>query len=262
MGEYLRDTINSVDHIYDADLHEVIIVDDGSTDKNTLEILDEIKHHRVINQKNRGLANARNAGILNARAPYLLFLDADNLLTNGYLTKGVEVLNNNEEIDIVYGESEKFGNETGRLNTQAFNLQLLMSYNYIDACCLVRKNVFNDLGGFDENMPTPGYEDWEMWLRAAFNGKKFYYLSGVVTQKYRVRSDSMIREVSRKKRDLVFTYLENKYPSHLSFSGISNFFYQKFDNQTLGWTAKLYIKKYFPALFENLVKKGRLSEFL
>lgn len=261
MANYLTETIDSVERIYNREIHEVIVVDDGSTDNRTKEILSTIKNHRLIRKKNGGLSSARNAGIAEAKGEYLLFLDADNLLTEGYLTKGATVLDNHKEWDIVYGESEKFGRESGFLFTKPFDLQTLMSYNYIDACCLVRKNLFEELGGFDEEMKI-GFEDWEMWLRAAYHRKRFCYLKDVVVQKYRVRQDSMFRKIDKEKRDAIFDYLEKKYSGFLGLAGVSDFYYKKFREQTLGWTAKLFIRKYLPSLYKRLVSGGKISRYL
>lgn len=261
MGNYLSETIKSVEKVINPELHEVIIVDDGSTENNTLNILNNIKSHQVVRQKNGGLSNARNTGISLSKGKYLIFLDSDNLLTDSYLTKGVAILEANKEVDIVYGDSEVFGEGHGFLNAKPYDLQTLMSYNYIDACCLIRKKIFDDLGGFDESMKT-GYEDWEMWLRAGFNRKRFYYLEGVIIQKYRIRKDSMLNKIDKRKRDAIFDYLSNKYPSFLNFSGVSDFYYEKFRAQTLGWTTKLFLKKYFPSLYKSLVGKGKLSKYL
>lgn len=262
MGDFLSETLQSVEQVIDPEIHEVIIVNDGSTDPHTLDILSANKQHRVIHKENGGLASARNAGITNAKAKYLLFLDADNLLTEGYLKQGVEVLSQHPEIDIVYGESDIIGDGSGQLFTKPFDLQTLMSYNYIDACCLVRKTMFDYLGGFDEKMKIMGYEDWEMWLRAALNHKKFFYLEGVVIQKYRVRGDSMLRKINKQKRDALYEHLEKKYPGLINMAGVSDFYYKKFDIHPLGWTAKLFIRKYFPSWYKRLIRKGKISKYL
>lgn len=265
MGNFLAETIQSVEQVYNPAIHEVIIVDDGSTDEKTKEILAGVTRHQVVRQQNAGVANARNKGLKRAAGQYLIFLDADNLLTDGYLGRGVAVLDQHADIDIIYGESEIFGATTGWLPTRPFNLQTLMTYNYIDTCCLVRRSVFEDIGGFDENMrDKTGIEDWEMWLRAAYHGKRFHYLEGVTIQKYRMRDDSMMRKLNRskKKRDAALAYLEKKFPSFLSFTEVSDFYFRKFDDQPFGWSGKLFIKKFFPRWFKKLVQSGRLSEYL
>ncbi len=265
MADYLLETIQSVEKVYNPALHEIIIVDDGSNDKRTLEILDSLTKHTLIRKENGGVASARNEGIQKASGEYLIFLDSDNLLTKGYLTSGIEIMKSHPDIDIVYGESEIFGESQGKINTRPYNLQTLMTYNYIDTCCLVRKRMLDELGGFDENMrDTTGIEDWEMWLRASYHGKKFYYMEGVTIQKYRMLGNSMMRKLNRdkRKRDKALKYLEDKYPSFLNFTEVSDFYFMKFNTQTFGWTAKLYLRKYFPNWYRKLVQKGKLSMYV
>ena len=60
---------------------EIILVNDGSTDVETLKILEEIKSKNIvklISQKNSGLASARNKGVIKSKGNYLFFLDADD----------------------------------------------------------------------------------------------------------------------------------------------------------------------------------------
>lgn len=261
MGSLLTETLDSVRRVYQSAIHEVIIVNDGSTDAQTLQILSDLKEFKVVHKDNGGLSSARNAGIAVANGKYLLFLDADNLLTDGYLTKGVEVLNHQPGVDIVYGESETFGDSTGLLFTKPYDLQTLLSFNYIDACCLVRKSLFDEIGGFDEKMKM-GFEDWEMWLRAGLKLKGFYYLKGVVIQKYRVRGNSMLRGIDKKKRDTNFAYLESKYAGLINLTGVSDYYYHKFNIHPFGWPAKLFIRKFFPAWYQRLIQKGKISRYL
>ena len=51
-----------------------------------------------------------------------------------------------------------------------FDLARLVDANFIDACALFRKRVWEDVGGYDEHMPHMGWEDWDFWLRAAVDG--------------------------------------------------------------------------------------------
>ena len=63
--------------------------------------------------------------------------------------------------------------------------------NFIDACALYRKSLWEKVGGYDEHMPSMAWEDWDFWLRAAAHGGAFFHLPKIGFD-YRVRSDSMI----------------------------------------------------------------------
>jgi glycosyltransferase involved in cell wall biosynthesis len=61
---------------------EILVINDGSTDPNTIRLLKsiDVPSVSVINQDNRGLGGARNTGIRNSTGRYIYFLDADNVL--------------------------------------------------------------------------------------------------------------------------------------------------------------------------------------
>lgn len=64
---------------------EVIVVDDGSTD-GTAALLERYPDVKVVHQENRGMSTARNRGLDEAQGEYILFVDSDDLLTDGSLT--------------------------------------------------------------------------------------------------------------------------------------------------------------------------------
>ena len=78
---------------------------------------------------------------------------------------------------MVYGDSEYFGGKTGRRQTGEFNLQKIMIGNYIDACAVYRRSVWEALGGYDEKMPVMGMEDWDFWLNMSLNNYQFHQLN-------------------------------------------------------------------------------------
>lgn len=72
-GHFIAETIASVEKC-DPRLYELIIINDGSTDLQTCEILRDLeeKGYRVINQENKGVSAARNTGIAAAAGKYIL----------------------------------------------------------------------------------------------------------------------------------------------------------------------------------------------
>ena len=66
----------------------------------------------------------------------------------------------------------------------------MLGDNYIDACAVFRKTVWEEVGGYDGNMPAMGNEDWEFWIHIFFKKGVFYYLDQPCFY-YRVSSTSM-----------------------------------------------------------------------
>src|ERR1035437_4765215 len=180
-GRFLLEAVQSAEQNQPGH-HEIIVVNDGSTDRATLDVLSSIEHS--------GLGGARTRGVSAARGRYILPHDADNRIRSAYLTQGVEILDRDPAIDVVYGDAEYFGVKTGRNHVPDFELRRMLSWNYIDACAIFRKSAWERCGGYDEGMPTQGFEDWDFWCRIALSGGGFHHVDEVLFD-YRVRNDSM-----------------------------------------------------------------------
>jgi len=192
-GQYLRDAVESIWKHPNLQSYEVVIVDDGSTDDFTLALLLALERegHRIIHQPNRGLGAARNTGIKVSHGKYILPLDSDNKIRPDYITRGIQVLENNPRVGVVYGDAEYFGAKTGRWHVADFSLSQLVRGNYIDACAMFRRVVWEEVGGYDEAMPVMGWEDWDFWLRVAMKNWGFCHVNAILFD-YRVRENSMI----------------------------------------------------------------------
>ena len=86
---------------------EIIIVDDGSKD-NTVDVVNALqkKYSNIIfcnNIRLKGPSGARNTGIIKSTGDYIAFLDSDDIWLPDHLEKGVEFLDKNRNIDVLFG---------------------------------------------------------------------------------------------------------------------------------------------------------------
>ncbi|MBE9041711.1 glycosyltransferase [Oscillatoriales cyanobacterium LEGE 11467] len=193
-GEFLLEAIASIQRCQEK-VYEIIIVNDASTEPLTRKVLNYLRernYHIIDRSENKGLAEARNLGIQNARGRYILPLDADNKIKPSYITKAIEILDDRPDIGIVYGDMEIFGDKQEIREVPEFDINLMAKGNYIDACAVFRKEVWEDCGGYDGKIPLQlGYEDWDFWLMAAQRDWQFYHVPEVLFE-YRSTIDSMV----------------------------------------------------------------------
>lgn len=189
-GQFLIEAVASFERVAPQNC-EIVIVNDGSKEPRTLEILKILEDagYFIVNQENQGLSVARNAGIKSAGGRYILPFDADNRLRAGFIEAAVKILDSSSEIGIVYGYHQWFGMKTTLEEVAEFDLDKMLEFNYITACAILRKQVWADCGGYDQRM-TP-CEDWELWINAAEKGWRFHRLMQV-TFEYRARPESLL----------------------------------------------------------------------
>lgn len=191
-GEFLPEAVASVTSIRRNDV-ELIVVDDGSTDVRTRSEMDALtaKGIHVIRQENQGLAAARNAGIAASHGKYILPLDADNRIRPAYIEHGIRILDQDPKIGVVYGDAQRFGTQTDRWHVGPFSKESLLNTNFIDACAVFRRTVWEQNGGYDGTMPVQGLEDWDFWIGALEHDWEFAYVPEILFD-YRKSADSMI----------------------------------------------------------------------
>jgi len=194
-GEFLLEAVASVERTAPARC-EVIIVNDGSKQPRTLEILEALRRsgYFVMDQQNEGLSRARNNAIAMASGRYILPLDADNRIREGFVESAIEVLDSESAVGIVYGYRCDFGLRTGVQEVPDFDIDAMLVWNSIDACAVFRKEVWVECGGYDHT--SSPLEDWEFWINSASKGWRFYNLHQV-TFDYRVRPESLITKTKR-----------------------------------------------------------------
>ena len=151
---------------------ELIVVDDGSTD-NTPEVLSSFKGKiSIITGRHEGPSAARNRGIMAARGKLIAFLDSDDLWMPDKLKKQMDFFRKNPEAFVCQTEEiwirngvrvnprEKHRKYSGWIFDRCLPLCIVSP-----SAVMIRRNVFDRVGLFDETMPA--CEDYDLWLRIA-----------------------------------------------------------------------------------------------
>jgi len=156
---------------------EIVVVDDGSTD-NTAEVAFAPLAHYFW-QENQGVPGALNRALREARGEYIRFVASDDVLLPGALEAGVQVLEENPSVGLVYAQAWEV-NEKGMvtsLRKPGFaqgsyvrsgrkEVGRLLFWNHITcSTVMVRRRCFDDVGLFDPQLRVG--EDWDMWVRIA-----------------------------------------------------------------------------------------------
>lgn len=152
--------------------HETIVVDDGSTDPQTRTLLETAAARGAIvlhRTPNGGPARARNLAIEHARGAYILPLDADDRLAPTFLARTVAVLEAEPPVGIVYTWARLTGAHHGIWRTGGFTVPELLSRCTIHVSALYRRQVWEQVGGYDPRF-VESCEDWDFWLGAAARG--------------------------------------------------------------------------------------------
>jgi GT2 family glycosyltransferase len=167
-GEFLREAVDSALG-QRGGAPRVVVVDDGSTEPATLQALEDLPPEvELVRQENAGPAAARNRGAGATDSPLLLMLDADDRLRPGALEALRAPLDSEPELGFAYGYAEFFGAWSGRLDFPDYDPYRLLYRSIVGATSLVRRELFEAVGGFDTEIP--GYEDWDFYLGALERG--------------------------------------------------------------------------------------------
>jgi len=169
LGRYLDETVDSALAQTLGDF-EVIIVDDGSTDPFTIELLADYRRPktRVFATENRGAGSARNLAIENAAGEYLCALDADDLLDPSYLERTAGALDAYPSLDFISSWVRMFGDEDRVWKQERCDLPALLAECTVCTAALVRKSAVLAVGGYCCHRECS--EDWDLWISLVEHG--------------------------------------------------------------------------------------------
>lgn len=205
LGKYLSETLENVLSINHRNI-EIIVVDDASTDSNSIRIieaLDRLNDPRlkIIRLKgNAGLAAARNIGVRSATGDYVLTLDADDLIHPDFVNQAVGALERHSDFDVVItnaayfldGEAPSMHMPVDAANYAVFTGEAktagVLENRFSTATSLFRRST---LERFRYNEDLHCYEDWSLYMRMCDAGLRFIVTTDAFFF-YRHRNNSMV----------------------------------------------------------------------
>lgn len=201
---------------------ELIVVDNMSTDEtsNYVNGLDDERVRYFKNPNYGVIAVNRNYGVMQAKGEYVAFCDDDDLWMVDKLSKQIELLNENSNVVLTYSHAESFLGEkiiSKRMNRRTVHqnhfFQLLRGNFIPNSSVLIRRDVFNALGGLNES--TSIREDYDMWLRIANS----YSILGIdqVLIKYRLHNNNNAGNKVAETKRAIRTLRSLVRPLHIPF---------------------------------------------
>jgi glycosyltransferase involved in cell wall biosynthesis len=209
-GRYLREALDSILAQTFQDL-EAIIVDDGSTDNSrriaTSYLSDS--RFRLLERQHQGQSATKNSGIAASHGQFIAFLDADDRWHPTKLAKQVALMSR-PNVGVVYSRRRKIGPAGEMISGDDRHMHrgYVTSYMYRDnficfSSSLVRRNVFDRIGTFDERINLA--IDFDLWLRAS-RICEFDYVNEPLVD-YRVGHGNLSRRVAER-LDTVLAIME------------------------------------------------------
>jgi glycosyltransferase involved in cell wall biosynthesis len=162
---YIDESIKSI-HWQSFREYEIIVVDDGSTDK-TADCVKKYPEIKYIYQDNRGPASARNTGVKEARGKYLAFMDADDVWDKNKLLIQFDYMEKHPEVGYTFTKHSLFYTE----EMDSMPDWIRKDYGdkeptaYIPSSLMIRKEIFLRAGYFDESFRLAEDSDWFMRIR-------------------------------------------------------------------------------------------------
>ena len=179
-------------------VNEIIVVDDGSNDGTYDLIRTYFPQVISIYQENKGVSNARNVGIQAAKGKWIAFLDSDDEWLPNKIEKQISFIKKNllykvchsDEIwirnDVRVNPMKKHRKYGGDIYKKCLPLCVISPSSII-----IHKDIFNDVGLFDKNLPV--CEDYDLWLRIC-SKYEVLFLDQKLVKKYGGHDDQLSKK--------------------------------------------------------------------
>ncbi len=165
--------------------YEICIVDDASTNEETLAVLKEYEGHEKIKikhrKKNGHISRATNDALEMAEGEFVALMDNDDVLEKDALYKVVEVLNKNKKLDLIYSDEDKLDKNGTRCYPHFkpdWSPDTLLSLNYICHLVVARTKLVRGVGGFSVGLE--GAQDHDLLLKITEKTDRIHHVPEVL----------------------------------------------------------------------------------
>ena len=175
---------------------EIIVVDNGSSDGTTKLLRERYPSIRLLIEKKLGVSAARNKGIRHSKFQWIALLDSDDAWDTTKLEKQKNALASSlDHFRLVHTDEIwiRNGNKFNQMKKhQKFGGDIFN--NCLSLCCispssvLINKNIFKEVGYFDESLPV--CEDYDLWLKIC-SQEKILFINQKLTLKYGGHKDQL-----------------------------------------------------------------------
>jgi len=179
---------------------EIMVVNDGSPDTAQLEQALRPYRDKIIYivQENKRAAGARNTAIRQSRGEFLAFLDSDDSWFPEHLASQMELFDQDPNVDLTYADAllisdgrhqKRFTERCPSQGEATFESLVVEQCQIPISTVVARKAAILQAGLFDESLVR--CDDYDMWLRTAFFGRKIAYTGRLQARLYQGRPDSL-----------------------------------------------------------------------
>lgn len=191
---YTYNAINSIIKSMPEYSYEIIVMDDNSTQIEARELNKKVENIKlVVNKENLGFLKNCNKGATHAKGKHILFLNNDVYVLKNWLDKLVDLIESNNNIGmvgskLVYpdGRLQEAGgiiwNDASGWNYGRLDAPTKPEYNYVKevdyisgASIMIKKDLWQEIGGFDELYSPAYYEDTDLAFKVRKHGQKVLF---------------------------------------------------------------------------------------
>ena len=204
---YTKECIRSIQK-YTSEKHEIIFVDNGSTDGTVKWLRSQSKKYSnyklILNDTNNGFSKGCNQGIRASTGEYILLLNNDVVVTENWLSGMIECLNFRPDVGIVGPMTNNISGPQKVPQVSYESIQDLPSFaksfnernryrrirhqRIVGFCMLFKRKLVDDIGYLDESFGTGNFEDDDFCLRSVLHGYQNYIAGDVFIHHYGSRS--------------------------------------------------------------------------